>query len=293
MTLPIPNKPSGQAIVRAAGGDDLDRTPADDLEELLLQSVRVAVGAVAAALVFGAEIVRRTIGEEPHREDELQDPPLAARIVGATLGLAVETATRVTSATIRTVRTVAPWGSWALSTSGAQRAASRSMARLDARWQEVSPEAQEAAAAFARELVPEVTRALLDRIDVTALVAERVDLDTLVARVDVDALAERIDVDAVARRLDVDAVVDRLDLAEIAKSVIVELDLAAIARGVIDELDLPALIRESTEGVTGEVVDDIRYGAVDADRSVARVVDRILRRRRTGAATADDPGAVS
>ena len=31
------------------------------------------------------------------------------------------------------------------------------------------------------------------------------------------------------------------------------------------------------------MVDDLRYGAVDADRSVARVVDRILRRRRDGA----------
>ena len=121
---------------------------------------------------------------------------------------------------------------------------------------------------------------MLLNTDLTALVEERVDVQAIVAGVDLDAVAARLDVDAVARRLDLDAVIDRLDLA-------------ALARRVIDELDLPALIRESTEGVTGEVVDDLRYGAVDADRSVARVVDRILRRRRDGAVpTVDDPGAV-
>lgn len=293
MALPIRNETTGRAIVRAAGpDDDAYSTPADDLEALLVQSIRVAVGSVAAAMAFGAEIVRRTLGEELHRGAEPGAPPLAARFLGATLGLAVESATRVTSVTIRTARTFVPWGSWVWSASGARRAADRSMERLDSRWKEVSPEAQEAAAAFARELVPEVARVLLDRLDVTAIVAERVDLDAVVARVDLNAIAERLDVDAVAARLDVDAVIDRLDLPEIARGVIEELDLAAIARGVIEELDLPALIRESTEGVTGEVVDDLRYGAVDADRSVARIVDRVLRRRRTDAVpTPDDPGA--
>lgn len=280
-------------LVRAddRGVADGGRSPADDLEVMLLQSVRVAVGAFVAAAALGAEIVRRTLGEEP--DGEAAEPPLASLVAGATLGLAVETATRATDAATRTVRTLAPWGSWILAATGAQRTLQRTMTRLDARWQGVAPQTQEAAEAFARELVPEVVTALLDRIDLTALVEERVDLDTVVARVDVDAIAERLDLDAVARRLDVDAVVDRLDLVAIARGVIDQLDLAAIARGVIDELDLPALIRESTEGVTGEAVDDLRYGAVDADRSVARIVDRVLRRRRTDAMpTPDDPGAV-
>jgi hypothetical protein len=285
MALPIPNEPTGRAIVRAADPEhDASSTPADDLEALLVQSIRVAVGSVAAAIAFGAEIVRRTLGEELYRGEEPGAPPLAARFVGATLGLAVETATRVTSVTIRTARTFAPWGSWVWTATGAQRAADRSMARFDARWQEVSPEAEEAAAAFARELVPEVARVLLDRLDVNAIVAERVDLD---------AIAARLDVDAVAARLDVDAVIERMDLPEIARGVIDELDLAAIAQGVIEELDMPALIRESTESVTGEVVDDLRYGAVDADRSVARIVDKILRRRRdVEPGPTDDDGAV-
>lgn len=254
-------------------------TPADDLEALLVQSLRIAIGALAAGAAFGAEIVRRTLGEPPRGDDELEEPPLGALVAGATLGMAVETATLATSAAVRTVRTLAPWGAWLFGATGAERAAHGAMTRLDSRWREVSPEAQEAAEAFARELVPEIADVLLNTIDLTALVEERVDVQAIVAGVDLDAVAARLDVDAVARRLDLDAVIDRLDLA-------------ALARRVIDELDLPALIRESTEGVTGEVVDDLRYGAVDADRSVARVVDRILRRRRGGAVpTVDDPPA--
>ena len=91
------------------------------------------------------------------------------------------------------------------------------MTRLDSRWQEVSPEAQEAAEAFARELVPEIADALLNSIDLTALVEERVDVQAIVAGVDLDAVAARLDVDAVARRLDLDAVIDRLDLAALAQ----------------------------------------------------------------------------
>ncbi|HEU4355849.1 MAG TPA: hypothetical protein VFT27_09710 [Actinomycetota bacterium] len=267
-------------------------TPADDLDALLRQSLRVAVGAIVSAAAIGTQIVRRTLGEEPHAGDELAEPPLAALVAGATLGLAVETAALATAAATRTVRTLAPWGSWVFAATGAQPAIRRSLTQLDARWQEVAPETQRAAEAFARELVPEIVDAVLDRIDLTALVEERVDVQALVGRVDLDAVAAGIDVDAVAARLDLDAVIRRLDLAEIARQVIDELDLAAIARSVIDELDLVALIRESTESVTGEVVDDLRYGAVDADRSIARVVDRILRRKRDGGPTStEDEGA--
>ena len=134
-------------------------TPADDLEALLVQSLRIAIGALAAGAAFGAEIVRRTLGGPPRGDDELEEPPLGALVAGATLGMAVETATLATSAAVRTVRTLAPWGAWLFGATGAERAAHRTMTRLDSRWQEVSPEAQEAAEAFARELVPEIADA--------------------------------------------------------------------------------------------------------------------------------------
>ena len=55
--------------------------------------------------------------------------------------------------------------------------------------------------------------AVLDRLDLTELVRERVDLDALVAGVDLNAAAARLDVAAVLDRLDLTTLVrERVDL---------------------------------------------------------------------------------
>jgi hypothetical protein len=262
-----------------AAADERPPSPTEDLAALLVQSVRVAVGAVVAAGAIGTEIVRRTLGQETGRRTEDGGPPLPVLATGAALGFAVEAATRTASALSRTVRTFAPWGSWFVSATGVRAPARQQAERLNSRWLEVSPVAQEAAAAFARELAPEVTRALLDQIDLTDVVVERVDLERIVEGLDINAVAARIDLDAIASKIDVDAIVARVDL----EAAVRRLDTAQLAREVIDELDLYTVLRESTEGVTSEAVDDLRYGAVDADRAIARVVDRIFRRRARSA----------
>jgi hypothetical protein len=91
--------------------------------------------------------------------------------------------------------------------------------------------------------VPGLTGAVLDQLDLTALVRERVDLDALVADVDV----------------------------------------VAIASEVIDELDLPQIVRESTGAMASETVRGVRVRTVDADQSVTRAVDRLLRRQTVDA----------
>jgi hypothetical protein len=259
-------------------------TPTDDLTALLGQSVRVAVGAVVTAGALGGEIVRRTLGQEPATKTEDEGPPLPVLVTGAALGFAVEAATKTASLVAGAARTMAPWGSWAVSATGLRGPARREAERLNDRWLAVSPGAREAAAAFARELVPEVTGAVLDQLDLSSVVRERVDLeavmdgvdlDAVAARIDLDRIVERIDLDAVASKLDVDAIVARVDL----EAAVRRLDTAQLAREVIEELDLLSVIRESTESVTSEAVGDLRYGAVDADRAVGRVVDRIFRRR--------------
>src|SRR4051794_40374336 len=58
--------------------------------------------------------------------------------------------------------------------------------------------------AAADELVPEVTRAVLARLDIPGLVAEFVDLDRLAEMLDVDAVVARVDLDAITARLDLD-----------------------------------------------------------------------------------------
>jgi len=109
--------------------------------------------------------------------------------------------------------------------------------------------------------------AVLDRLDLTVLIRERVDLDEVVAGVDLDAVAGRLDVDAVARRLDIDAVIDRIDLA-------------ALAEQVINAIDLPEIIRQATGSVTSEAVRGARMQSIQADEAVARILGRLLLRRR-------------
>lgn len=159
--------------------------------------------------------------------------------------------------------------------------------------------------------VPLLAREILSRVDAARLVGEyvdvdaivdRVDLDQAVARLDIDRIIDRLDVDEIAARLDLDRVLDRIDLDEIAGRIDldrvvdrVDLDRAAaridldpllaradvvgLARYVVDAIDLPDIIRSSTGTMTSDMVRGVRAQSADADEAVARVVDRLLRRR--------------
>lgn len=125
-------------------------------------------------------------------------------------------------------------------------------------------------------LVPSVVEPVLDRIDVTALVLQRVDLERLVGAVldtmDLtDLVLERVDL----KRL-VETAIASIDLNEIVRT---QVDLAGIAEEVIDEVNLPEIIRESSTGVASEVVDVARISAVAGDELVNRWIDRFLLRR--------------
>jgi hypothetical protein len=150
--------------------------------------------------------------------------------------------------------------------------------------------------------------AILDRVDLNAIVRERVDLDAIVANVDIDAVATRLDVNAVLdridltaivrERVDVDAIVAGVDIDAVASrldihAVIDRIDLAALAEEVIEAIDLPEIIRDSTGSMASEAVRGVRMQSIEADEAVARVLDRVFRRRRTpptssGSATLTD-----
>jgi hypothetical protein len=121
------------------------------------------------------------------------------------------------------------------------------------------------------------------RIDLDAIV-EGIDIDAIVGRVDVDAIAKRIDLDAIVSRIDIDAIVSRVDVDAIVQ----RLDLVGLAEEVVNGIDLPEIIRESTGSMASEVVRDARMQSIDADVAIARLVDRIIRRRR--ARRTDAPG---
>jgi hypothetical protein len=175
-----------------------------------------------------------------------------------------------------------------------------------------------ALAAAADRLVPDMTRAVLARLDVPALVREfadlnrlaapldvdavvaRVDLDAIVDKVDIARIIDRVDLDAIVGRVDLDAIVDRVDLDRAVNRVdldravdrvdvdrvIARTDVAGLARYVVQEIDLPGLLRASTGSVSSEMVRGVRDQGADADRAVERIVDRLLHRaaRRTGTA---------
>src|SRR5829696_160070 len=125
--------------------------------------------------------------------------------------------------------------------------------------------------------------AIVRQVDIDAI-ARQVDVDAIVSQVDIDAIARRIDVDAIVERIDVDAIVSRVDVDAIVR----RLDLVALAEEVVNGIDLPEIIRESTGSMASDVVRDARMQSIEADVTIARIVDRIIRRRR--ARLTDAPG---
>lgn len=154
--------------------------------------------------------------------------------------------------------------------------------------------AVQAVEALTRALVPRVTAAVLDQLDLTAIVLERVDIDAVAGRLDLETIIARVDVDAVVARADLDAIAGRLDLNRLAEGIDVDeiaarmdldaivgrLDLVALATWVIDGIDLPEIIRESTGSVASETIRGVRMQSVEADLVVGRAIDRLLLRRR-------------
>lgn len=104
--------------------------------------------------------------------------------------------------------------------------------------------------------ITRVVELVLDEIDLTALVRERVDIEAIAAGVDIDAIVAGVDIDAIISRI----------------------DLIGLANQIIDGVDLPAIIRDSTGTVTAEVMTDVRTQTARADDIVAGFVDRMLGR---------------
>ena len=127
--------------------------------------------------------------------------------------------------------------------------------------------------------------AIVERIDIDAIVS-RIDLDTIVDRVDLDAIVDRVNIDAIAKRIDLDAIVERIDIDAIVSridldAIVDRVDVVSLAEEVVNGIDLPEIIRESTGTMASEVVRDARMQSIVADVAIARLVDRIIHRRRT------------
>lgn len=121
-------------------------------------------------------------------------------------------------------------------------------------------------------LVPVIADAIVERLDLTTLVLEQVDLNRVI-----NSALDSLDLtQLVIDRVDVNAIVDQADIERIIDRV----PVIPLANYVIEEIDLPQIIRESTGGVATDAVNAIRVQGVGADQLVSRLADRVLLRRR-------------
>ena len=263
----------------------IDEPEAPDLATLVERAYLIAIGVASLAATAIADAVLRSVDPRiPEVDDRSLGLPVMA---GAALGAAAQAGALAVRTGLAAARTTSGLASVVVgSLVGGERIRwmQERLAGVDGRGQQERDEAELAANTFADVLVPAIVDAVLDHLDLTALVADRVDLDAVVVRLDVDRVVDRVDlrraidrisIDEIAAKLDVDAVAARLDI----QAVVDRMDVVGIAQGVIDELDIPELIRESTGAMSAETVDTIRLRGMDADRFVTRVMDRVLSRK--------------
>ena len=155
---------------------------------------------------------------------------------------------------------------------------------------------------------PQVVAALVERVDLTRLVEQHLDLDELVATVDLDAAVARVDLDAAVARVAIEAVLDRVDLDAVAArldvdAVVARADLdAAVARvdidAVIDRVDLDAVAaRLDVDAVVARADLDAAVARVDIDAVIDRVdlvhiVEEVLEEIDLPALIRDSTGAM-
>lgn len=251
-------------------------------ETPLVWATKIAVGialvsAAGASALVNPQRRQTETGRQTDTEGEMSVGPNAASLaVDALFGAVREfergarSAALVTagllSATLKTAR-LTPLRRWI----------DEASARVDG-WSERGQEEGEAAVERVTEvwdaLLGDVVRQVLRHVDVNEIAAS-VDVDGLAARVDVGQLVERVDLDVIAQRIDVEAIIRRVDLA-------------GIAREVLDQIEVEDVIRESSGSLAVQTVDALRARGAEADRHLARIVDRLLQRRNDRDVRFDD-----
>jgi hypothetical protein len=267
-------------VVHLPGGREPDDEPAPRVGEatplepwvgaLFGESARI-LGGFISSTSSAITTALRDIAQppEPAEEEEEEGSDDAPRAtapspVGLATGAAVGLTMQVTEAAVRAATsfagTAGPLLSWVTSSTTVRRGTSDVEARAEAlndRWTQERPASEEAASSFATRILPEITSAILDKLDLTQIAIDHLDIDRILDSVDLDAVIERVDLNAAIHRV----------------------DLAAIATEVIGEIDLPELIRESTGAVTSETVRAVRMRSAEADLFMGRIIDRLLMRK--------------
>ncbi len=129
--------------------------------------------------------------------------------------------------------------------------------------------------------VPALVAMIVERIDITQLVEDNVDLDQIVSTVDLDAAVARVDLDAAVARVDLDTAVARVDLDGVVS--LVDLD-AVVARvdieAIVDRIDLDAVAAKlDVDAVVARADFDAVIDRIDLDAVAAKLdVDAVVAR---------------
>jgi hypothetical protein len=226
-----------------------------------------AVDLLAGIVSFGANMVVTALD----REDADERSEGLASVVAAGAGLLLE-GLRAAGPVLGSVeRTAGP----AVANTGAAQNIGELMDHWRSTWEERrGDEDQRAAEEDLRRAFQRTVDTVLDQLDLTTLVIEHLDIQRVASTLDMNALIADLDMDQLTDRIDMDRLTARIDIQALLDRV----DMPAVAAGVIDELDLTQVIRDVTVGTTSEGVRDVRLRAVEADRMIRRVIDKILSR---------------
>jgi hypothetical protein len=145
--------------------------------------------------------------------------------------------------------------------------------------------AQSATAATAdaalRLTIRVVVDAALRELDLTQIVREYVDINSLATDVDLDAIIDRVDIDAIAAGIDLDRIVDRLDIGRVLNRVDIDevagrIDIDAITaridlNQIATRIDIdPLIARANIDAVIAKIdLNDIAT-RIDIDPLIAR-----------------------
>lgn len=138
------------------------------------------------------------------------------------------------------------------------------LAVLESRGAETLRSADALADRVLRAVVRRIVAAALAEVDVTAVVRDHVDLDTIAEGLDIERIIDRVDVDAIAARVDIAPILDRVDVDEVAARVDVD--------RIIERVDVDAIAAKVDVNAIAAKVDVDRIAAgVDVDAVIGRV----------------------
>jgi hypothetical protein len=233
------------------------------------------------------------------------DSRVVPPVVDVAIGVGLTAAGMVARSATAAYRLVQPFATLVLQPPGVPERywPQRGIDQLADRGERARRQGVRQASALLDVFVPLVVDEILDRIDLTQIVIDRVkvmrivdevdiagivghlDFDSIVESVPIDHILELVDINGIVARVNLNQVMARVDVNAIVSTVDIDaivsrVDLGKIANEVIADIDLPEIIWESSSGMASESVVGVRMQGRAADERINRIVDRVLRRRR-------------